>query len=249
MCPVVLKAVDALSQGGWLALIEVARHRPGAERAAAPLKAADRLMRSPVLTRERGSLYQAMAQWLIREARPLIVVDWSDLKADGSFNLLGAGLAVQGRTLMLWEEVHPQKTAGSVVVERAFLQHPAHAFRTDAGPSCSPMQASAALGSEQCWSMDGITWGGCVEPPSCNRRRWGPSTIPNGSSCTTMHEQAFVSWRDMGAYRLAFRDPLSMHLALHRESRQHRRALTAKGQRRRDRPVRMQHVRRKDLGY
>lgn len=52
--PVVLKAVAALSRGGWLTLTEVARHWPGAERVAAPLKAMDRLLRSAVLSRERG---------------------------------------------------------------------------------------------------------------------------------------------------------------------------------------------------
>ncbi len=78
--PVIFKAVDALGHGGWLTLTEIARHWPGAERVAAPLKAADRLLRSRVLLRHREALYAAMAQWLVREQQPLIVVDWSDFK-------------------------------------------------------------------------------------------------------------------------------------------------------------------------
>lgn len=234
-CPVVLKAVDALSQGGWLTLIEVARHWPGAERVAAPLKAADRLLRSPVLTRARGSLYQAMARWLIREERPLIVVDWSDLKADGSFKLLRAGLAVQGRTLTLWEEVHPQKTAGSVAVERAFLQHLAECLPpgcrptvlTDAGFRCPWFRAVLEHGWEYVGRVRGTT---LVQPQDA-----APENHAEWVSCTTLHEQALLPYRDMGAYRLAFRDPLATRVVVHRGSRKDRRALTVKGQRRRDR--------------
>ena len=73
----------------------MARHWPGAECVSAPLKAADRLLCSPVLSRQREAMYGAMTQRLLRERRPLIVVDWSDLKADGCFKLLRAGVAVQ----------------------------------------------------------------------------------------------------------------------------------------------------------
>jgi hypothetical protein len=66
---------------------------------AAPLKAVDRLLRSAPLTRDRDALYGAMGHGLLRTSQPLIVVDWSDLKADGRFKLLRAGLVTRGRTL------------------------------------------------------------------------------------------------------------------------------------------------------
>lgn len=118
---VVLKAIDAVSVGGWLTMTEIARHWPDATHVAAPLKAIDRLLRSDPLTTGRERLYGGLMRWLVRETRPLIVVDWSDLKADGGFKLLRAGLAVQGRTLTLWEEVHPSTEAGTPKVEEAFL--------------------------------------------------------------------------------------------------------------------------------
>ncbi|HEY9132465.1 MAG TPA: IS4 family transposase, partial [Dyella sp.] len=101
---VMLRAVDALGAGSWLTLTEMARHWPGATHVRGPLKAADRLLRSAPLTRQRRDLYSGMAHWLIRQPRPVIVVDWSDLKADGSFKLLRAGLVSRGRTITLWEE-------------------------------------------------------------------------------------------------------------------------------------------------
>ena len=63
-----------------------------------------------------------MAHWLIRHPRPVIVVDWSDLKANGSFKLLRAGLLSRGRTITLWEEVHSEKTALTPTVESAFVR-------------------------------------------------------------------------------------------------------------------------------
>jgi hypothetical protein len=47
-------------------------------------------------------------------ARPLIIVDWSDLHADGSRQLLRAAPIVQGRALTLFEEVHPLSRAASL---------------------------------------------------------------------------------------------------------------------------------------
>jgi len=55
-------------------------------------------------------------------AEPLIVIDWSDLKADQSLHLLRASLPVGGRSLTLYEEVHKQKDLGNRKVQHRFLQ-------------------------------------------------------------------------------------------------------------------------------
>src|ERR1700757_151380 len=119
---VVLKAIDALGAGSWLTMTEIARHWPGAQRVAAPLKATDRLLSSPRVAQYRAMLYAGLTRWLIRQDRPLIVVDWSDVKVDGRFRLLRAGLAVDGRTLTLYEEVHSRARSGQVTLETAFLR-------------------------------------------------------------------------------------------------------------------------------
>ena len=55
-------------------------------------------------------------------AEPLIVIDWSDLKADQSLHLLRASLPVGGRSLTLYEEVHTQRNLGNRRVQHRFLQ-------------------------------------------------------------------------------------------------------------------------------
>lgn len=235
--PVIFKAVDALGQGGWLTLTEIARHWPGAEHVAAPLKAADRLLRSPVLTRHREALYAGMARWLVREKRPVIVVDWSDLKADGSFKLLRAGLAVRGRSLTLWEEVHPESSAGTVAVETAFL----HTLARLLPPGCCPIVLSDA-GFRRPWfcAVEALTWDyvGRVRGTAQVQPQSAEPTDPDAwVRCTALHALALASRsREMGAFRLARTgQPLATRLIVHAAQRQGRHAKTRHGQRRRDR--------------
>lgn len=119
---VLVGAVISLLQCRRLVLMELARAWPGAERVRAPLKKLDRLLSNPHLESERSLLYEQIARLCVRTAEPVIVVDWSTLKADESWHLLRAALTLKGRTLTLYEEVHPQRDAQSPRVHRAFLR-------------------------------------------------------------------------------------------------------------------------------
>lgn len=176
-----------------------------------------------------------MATWLVRPVRPLLAVDWSDLKADGRFKLLRAGLVVPGRTLTLWEEVHPEAVAGSPAVEAAFLQHLAQCLPartrpiilTDAGFRRPWFRAV----QEQGWDDGGRLRGKFLVQPCTatagDRAEW--------VSCSAMHEQARTSRsRDLGSYRVGMRRPLVTRLVVHRAPRKGRQALTVQRIRRRD---------------
>ena len=52
----------------------------------------------------------------------VIVVDWSDLKADQSLHLLRAALPLGGRALTLYEEVHPQSKLNNQLIHIRFLR-------------------------------------------------------------------------------------------------------------------------------
>jgi hypothetical protein len=119
---VLLGAVAALLLGRRLILIDLARAWPGAERVRAPLKRLDRLLGNPHLMKESERFYAAMARWLVRSPRPIIVIDWSDLKVDGSLHLLQAGIPVGGRTLSVLEAIYPEAQKHSPRAERAFLR-------------------------------------------------------------------------------------------------------------------------------
>lgn len=117
-----MQAVDALLTGRRLTLMDMASAWPGAERVRAPLKALDRLLSNPHLHVERESLYADMARWLLRGPHPVIVVDWSDLKADKSWCLLRAAVPIGGRTLTILDMVFAGKKQGSPAAEKHFLK-------------------------------------------------------------------------------------------------------------------------------
>jgi hypothetical protein len=52
----------------------------------------------------------------------LVVVDWSDLSRDQRWQLLRASVVVEGRSVTLYEEVHPQKLLANAPVHRRFLK-------------------------------------------------------------------------------------------------------------------------------
>jgi hypothetical protein len=117
-----LGAVSSLLSGRRLVLMDLARSWPAATRVRAPLKRLDRLLSNPHLAGERAALYAAMSHWLLSERQPVIAVDWSPLDARGRFQVLRAGIALDGRTLTLLEEVHPTAQLGSARVESEFLR-------------------------------------------------------------------------------------------------------------------------------
>lgn len=115
-------AIDSLLHGRRLTLMELARHFPGAEYVRGPLKRLDRFLGNHRVYDLRRQYYQQVAHWLIPGDRPVIIVDWSELKSDGCWHLLRAGIACRGRTLTLYEEVHPEALKSNPQVEAAFLQ-------------------------------------------------------------------------------------------------------------------------------
>ena len=230
---VTLKAIDALGAGGWLTMTEIARHWPGAERVAAPLKAVDRLLRSRCLTQSHELLYGGLTRWLIRQGRPLIVVDWSDLKADGCFRLLRAALAVEGRTLTLYEEVHPQAQSGTPKVEAAFLRKLARLLPadycpiviTDAGFRIPWFRAVLRLG----WDYVGRVRG-TVQMQSAD-----PRLPASWDECSTLRRLAPRQGAyDLGPHRLGRQAQLDTRLIVHQGKRKGRHAKTVTGRVRRD---------------
>jgi Transposase DDE domain len=118
---VLMRAVESLIDGRRLTLTDLSRSWPDAVFAHAPLKALDRLLSNHRLHGELDALHRAMAVWLMPEACPVIVVDWSDLKCDGRWCLLRAAVPVGGRTLTVCERIYPNAELNAPGTQRAFL--------------------------------------------------------------------------------------------------------------------------------
>lgn len=211
---VLMRAVEALIHGRRLTLMDLARAWPGAERIRAPLKALDRLLGNTHLHAERDRIYSAMTRWLVRSKQPVIVVDWSDLKADRSWHLLRAAIPVGGRTLPILDMVFPAGQQGSPKAEKLFLQRLARLLPddvcpiliTDAGFRGPWFRAVEAMGWQWLGRLRNTTYLKSVEAPDVDGE-W--------MSCKAMYALATRRPRDFGSMDIARSNPLTARVVLH----------------------------------
>lgn len=224
-------AVQALVRGRRLVLMELARHWPGAERVLGPLKRLDRLLGNWRVQALRERFYAVAAAWLVRSEQPVLVVDWSELKHDRRWLLLRAGVAVGGRTMTVYEEVHPKAKNGNRRVHAAFLKRLhgllASTVRpiviTDAGFKNPWFHAVEALG----WHWIGrVRQRTQVRSLALKAGEWMP--------CKTLHVQASSKACSLGEVLLARNNALRCRLVLVRRQRRGRVHLTRYGKRSQD---------------
>lgn len=211
---VLLRAVEATIQGRRLTLIDVARAWPHAERVRAPLKAVDRLLGNRHLHAERETIYAAMTHWLTRNKRPVIVIDWSDLKADRSWHLLRAAIPVGGRTLTVLDMVFPAGQQGSPKAEKQFLRRLAQVLPDDARPILVTDAGFRGPWFRAVEAM-GWQWLGRLR----NTTYLKPVEMPNAPgewvSCKAMYAMATRKPRDFGLMDIARSNPLMARVVLH----------------------------------
>lgn len=86
------------------------------------VKRIDRLLGNASLHSARLEIYRKLAaRWLSGLDNVLVLIDWSDATTDQRWHLLRASVAVEGRSVTLYEEIHPQSAYGNLGVHRQFL--------------------------------------------------------------------------------------------------------------------------------
>jgi Transposase DDE domain len=117
-----MAAVEAALTGAKVTITDLGRHVNSAAFTKHNIKRMDRLVGNPHLFHECHQIYAAVAQHLVKPlAEPIIIIDWSPLSADQEQHVLRASLPVRGRTLTLYEEIHPRKFLGSREIQHRFL--------------------------------------------------------------------------------------------------------------------------------
>ncbi len=217
--------VDAGSKGS-LSLMGISRRLGNSTSIRHRIKRCDRLLGNSKLDRERQLIYGAMARRLLCGiGQPLIIVDWSDLHADRSQQLLRAALIIKGRALTLYEEVHPLSKATSPKVHSAFLKRlkvilPLHCrpvFVTDAGFR-SPWFALLD-------SM-GFAWIGRI------RNRDMVRSTPVGQDwhgCKALYPKANCQPMDLGRFQYVRSNPVVCRLVLIKKKSRARHHTTVHG--------------------
>ncbi len=126
------------------------------------IKRADRLLSNTHLHQESIEVYRALCHQLVGlQTRPIILVDWSDMDEYKQHFVLRAAIAMEGRTVTLYEEVHTIKTKEKLKTHELFL----HQFKDLLPNTCRPILVTDA-GFRTTWfelvSSIGWDWVGRV---------------------------------------------------------------------------------------
>jgi hypothetical protein len=221
-------ATAALLRGGITSLSAIALYLGRGIALKHRLKSIDRLLGNGALYRQRCELYRRLAQqWLYDVKQWLIVVDWSDVTADQRWQWLRASVVVEGRSVTLYEEVHPRHKFGNPRVHRAFVRRLASIVpaggqvivMTDAGFHAPWFKLIAAQG----WQFIGRIRGK-------NRLKVG-ETGP-WIAAREWYRRAGSEVRDLGAGLYARSNPVAVRAVLARRPSQGRHRLNIYGKKR-----------------
>jgi len=117
-----MAAVGAGLSGASVSITALGRALSGPAYIKHKIKRLDRLVGNRHLNTERMALYGAMTQWLLQSLpMPLILIDWSPLTTDQHQQLLRAAVPTGGRSVTLYEEIHPRKKLGNRCIQQRFL--------------------------------------------------------------------------------------------------------------------------------
>jgi len=205
-----LAAVEAVVTGSRLTLSDLGRGLFGKTTVKHNIKRIDRLLGNSLLHSEVPRLYEALArQWLKGITLPLIVIDWSDLTPDRRWQLLRASVAIEGRSITLYEEVHPQSRATSPRVHEVFLAQLATMLPT----GCIPILITDA-GFRSVWfkliNRMGWYWIGRIR----NRDMVSPADDGLWVGCKTLYAKATAKAQSLGQYNYVRNHPLPCRLVL-----------------------------------
>lgn len=205
-----LAAVEAVVSGSRLTLSDMGRSLSGTVAVKHNIKRIDRLLGNDLLHAEMPALYEVLVrQCLSGIAMPLIVIDWSDLTPDRQWQLLRASVAIEGRSVTLYEQVHPQSCATSPKVHEAFLTRLATMLPT----GCAPILITDA-GFRGAWfrlvNRMGWHWIGRIR----NRDMVSPADEDAWVGCKTLYAKATANAQSLGQYHYVRNHPVSCRLVL-----------------------------------
>jgi len=115
-------AIESSMNGGSLSITGLGRNIDSKTSEKHKIKRIDRLCGNTHIHRDIELTYARMAYLLVAKIeQPIIHIDWSDLDEHKHNFLIRASIAVQGRSLTLYEEVHPLSRKESPKTHRLFM--------------------------------------------------------------------------------------------------------------------------------
>lgn len=99
------------------------------------IKRADRLLSNAHLDAEREGIYSALSERVLRGlSQAVILIDWSNLDRSARHFLLRASVAVEGRSITVYEEIHTNATKEKLKTHKQFLKNLKRTLPSDIVP-------------------------------------------------------------------------------------------------------------------
>lgn len=222
-----MAAVQSVLSGAQVSVTSLGRYIFNPAFVKHKIKRMDRLLGNHKLYQERLSLYGVMIQQLLQGLpQPIILIDWSPLTADQEQQLLRASIPVKGRSLTLYEEIHPRSKLGNRKVQQVFLV----TLQSLLPAGCRPIVVADSGFRVPFYRFVeqtlGWSWVGRIR----NRDFIASHSHPEQwFSATSLYHRATTRAVLVGSLWWVRKHPLSAFLVLIRSARKGRRKLTTTG--------------------
>lgn len=121
---VLLVAAETLTKSSRLSVVGLGRGLVNKNKVKHNINRMDRLIGNDHLYAEKQDIYRATTALILQgKKRPIILIDWSSATIAERFQLLRAAIPVEGRSLTIYEEVHPLSKYNNRDVHRNFLNN------------------------------------------------------------------------------------------------------------------------------
>ena len=221
-----MAAIQALTHGAQASVTSLGRGLKGKVYDKHKIKRVDRLLSNKHLYIESHKIYTALARKiLVGLPEPIITIDWSPLCADQSQQLLRAAIPVGGRSLTLYEEVHPQSKLGNRKIQHQFLDQLASMIPV----SCCPIiVADSGFRTPFYRYVEKLNWHWVGRIRSRDFIYW-ENALEQWVSAKSLHSKATTKAVRLGVIRWVRSNPLSAYIVLIRKPRKYRKTITFKG--------------------
>lgn len=191
------------------------------------IKRMDRLIGNEHLFHEARDVYLSFTRLIIGNSqRPVILVDWSDLDPYKRHYLLRASVALEGRAMTLYEEVHGLDTKEKPATHRTFLAR----LKTILPDACRPIVVSDA-GFRTPWFKQveklGWDWVGRIR----NRHMLRHNETSTWFDSKELYADATSTPDYLGVMQMTRNNPLHSHFVLYKGKPKNRSKVTCHGTR------------------
>jgi hypothetical protein len=220
-----LKTLTVLIEGvinsKTLSLTSLGRHIKTSGKECSAINRVDRFLGNAFYQTRSIRIYEVLTRRAIGGMKtPFVIVDWSSipgshLTASGEHCVLRASLAAKGRSITLYEEVHPKSKEGRAAVHKAFLRR----FKSLVPAACKPCILTDA-GFKNPWFKAVLAMGWDYIGRLSGAVHYDDGT--GFKALSGLFPQATSSPASLGNLKVAKTNPITTHVCLYKKTPQGR---------------------------